>query len=606
MTAETQPPPPAVDPRAVYQARRDQRASMVEALDRRDARIAYLRLVVFAAGLLVAWLSLVAKVLSPLWLAVPVLAFVALMLRHDRVIRALRRARRAVAFWEQGLARLDDRWAGTGIGGERFALRGHPYADDLDLFGPGSIFELICAARTRAGEETLARWLTRPEASPSEIRARQAAVAELRHMPDLREALALAGDDVRLGVNADALRAWTAAPFSTPSRGLRTAAFVLSAAALLSLAGWIVAGQAFRPAFLLCALGVGAVQLATQAHTRTILDAVDKPARDLRLLVSVIALIERQCFQSPRLIELQRQLDAQGASASRAFTRLARLVELIDSLANVLFAPLAFLLHVPLHLAVAIESWRAGHGPDVVRWLAALGEIEALGSLAAFAFERPRNVFPELVESGSLFVAMGLGHPLIPEARCVTNDICLDHATRLLVVSGSNMSGKSALLRAVGVNVALALAGGVVCARELRLSPLALGATMRIHDSLRDGESHFFAEIQRIRSLMDITAGARPLLFLLDELLQGTNSHDRRIAAEAIVRAFVQRGAVGLITTHDLALSEIADALAPQARNVHFQDELTESGLTFDYRLRPGIVTRSNALDLMRSVGLEV
>ncbi len=606
MTLESAVSRPVVDARAVYRERRDRCAKAVARLDRQDARLAHLRLLVFAAGLLGAWLSVVAKMLSPLWLGVPVLAFGVLALRHDRVIRALRRARRAGAFWEHGLGRLDERWAGTGIGGERFAGRGHPYADDLDLFGPGSIFELVCAARTRAGEETLARWLTRPEASPAELHARQAAVAELRGMLDLREDLALAGDDVRLGVNADALRAWTAEPAAAPSRRLQVSAVLLSAAALASLVAWIAAGTAFRPAFLLCVLAIGALQLAVQSRIRATLTAVDHPARDLRLLVSVTALFERQLLAAPRLLELQGQLRACGISSTRALGQLARLVETSDSLANVLFAPLAFLLFVPLHLAVAIERWRAKHGACVVQWLASLGEIEALSSLAAYAFERPRSVFPTLVESGPVFDATALGHPLIPEARRVTNDVRLDDTTRLLVVSGSNMSGKSALLRAVGVNAALALAGGVVCAGELRLSPLALGATMRIHDSLRDGESHFFAEIQRLRALMDLTAGPRPLLFLLDELLQGTNSHDRRIAAEAIVRAFVQRGAIGLITTHDLALSEIAEALAPQARNVHFQDELAESGLTFDYRLRPGVVTRSNALDLMRSVGLQV
>jgi DNA mismatch repair ATPase MutS len=261
---------------------------------------------------------------------------------------------------------------------------------------------------------------------------------------------------------------------------------------------------------------------------------------------------------------------------------------------------------LPLHLAARIERWRGAHGARVVDWLEATGELEALVSLAAYAFERPLDTFPELVEEGPCFAATALAHPLIPERQRVANDLTLDGSTRLLVVSGSNMSGKSTLLRAVGVNTVLALAGAPACATRLTLSPMSVGATMRIHDSLRAGESRFYAEIRRVRSLMDLSGGARPVLFLLDELLQGTNSHDRRIAAEAVLRGFLDRGAAGLISTHDLALAEIADALAPRAVNVHFQDELTAEGLRFDYRLRPGVVTRSNALALMRSIGLEV
>ncbi len=215
--------------------------------------------------------------------------------------------------------------------------------------------------------------------------------------------------------------------------------------------------------------------------------------------------------------------------------------------------------------------------------------------------------FPELVEKGPFFEGEDLGHPLIPESSLVRNDLRLGDDLRLFVVSGSNMSGKSTLLRTVGTNVILALAGAPVRARRLVLSPLSLGASIRIQDSLQEGISRFYAEIQRLRQIMDLSEeGSRPLLFLLDEILHGTNSHDRRIGAEAVVRGLVDRGAVGLITTHDLALSRVADSLAPAAANVHFVDHLEDGKVLFDYRLRPGVVTKSNALDLMRSIGLEV
>jgi DNA mismatch repair ATPase MutS len=226
--------------------------------------------------------------------------------------------------------------------------------------------------------------------------------------------------------------------------------------------------------------------------------------------------------------------------------------------------------------------------------------------MAGYAFENPDDVFPEVVEAGPLFDAEALGHPLLPRDRCVRNDLRLDTALQVLVVSGSNMSGKTTLLRSVGVNTVLALAGAPVRARRLRLSTLAVGASIRVHDSLQDGTSRFYAEITRVRQLMDLAGAGLPLLFLLDEVLHGTNSSDRRVGAEAIVRGLLERGAVGLVTTHDLALAELAESLAPRARNVHFEDQLEGDRIAFDYRLRPGVVRRSNALALMRAVGLHV
>jgi DNA mismatch repair ATPase MutS len=236
-----------------------------------------------------------------------------------------------------------------------------------------------------------------------------------------------------------------------------------------------------------------------------------------------------------------------------------------------------------------------------------VGELEALSSLAGHSYERPQDPFPELAEGGACFEGEGLGHPLIPESRNVRTDLRLsDERLRVLIVSGSNMSGKSTLLRTLGTNTVLALAGATVRARRLRLSPLQVGASIRIQDSLQAGASRFYAEITRLRQIVGLTAEPPPVLFLLDEILHGTNSHDRRIGAEGVVRGLIERGAIGLVTTHDLTLARIADELAPQAANVHFEDHLEGGKMSFDYQLRPGIVQRSNALELMRSVGLEV
>jgi DNA mismatch repair ATPase MutS len=282
------------------------------------------------------------------------------------------------------------------------------------------------------------------------------------------------------------------------------------------------------------------------------------------------------------------------------------LIELLDSRRNLFFAPLAVLLLWTTQLAFALEKWRTRHGPAIQGWLEAVAEFEALGALATYAFENPDDPFPELIEAGPLFEGTGLGHPLLPARRCVRNDVALGSPLRLLVVSGSNMSGKSTLLRTVGINAVLAQAGAPVRARSLRLSPLAIGATLRLQDSLQAGRSRFFAEVLRVRRLVEMAAGPKPLLFLLDELFHGTNSHDRRVGAEGVVRAFVEVGAIGLITTHDLALTNIVVVLGALAGNVHFEDHFQDGAVVFDYRMRSGIVEHSNALALMRSVGLRV
>jgi DNA mismatch repair ATPase MutS len=258
-----------------------------------------------------------------------------------------------------------------------------------------------------------------------------------------------------------------------------------------------------------------------------------------------------------------------------------------------------------------MEGWRHSHGRHLRLWFDAVGEFEAFSSLSAYRFEHPDDPFPDIVEPSEsprsgFFDARGLGHPLLSAARSVRNDVACVSPTQLLVVSGSNMSGKSTLLRTVGINTVLALAGAPVRAHSLRLSPLAVGATLRIQDSLQEGRSRFYAEITRIREIADVARGPTPLLFLLDELFHGTNSHDRLVGSSGVLRSLLDRGAIGLITTHDLALTGIARALSPRSVNVHFEDWFDGQELRFDYRLKTGPVTRSNAIALMRAVGLEV
>jgi DNA mismatch repair ATPase MutS len=350
-----------------------------------------------------------------------------------------------------------------------------------------------------------------------------------------------------------------------------------------------------------------------QSRVREVAAHVERRARELGVLRDLLSHIEREPAASPALKALGAELAATGRVPSEEIARLVRWVDVLAARQNPMFVPIAALLLLGTQSAMAIDRWRARCGHHVPRWIAIAGEYEAIAALAGYAAEHPHQPYPDIVDGGPAFDADTLSHPLISPERAVPNDVRLGgEGPRVLLVSGSNMSGKSTWLRTIGVNAVLAQAGAPVCATRLRMSPLDIGATLRIQDSLQAGESRFFAEITRLSLIVSMAKRPRAapdaphVLFLLDEVLAGTNSHDRRIGAEAIVRGLVELGAIGLVTTHDLALTSAIEPLGDAARNVHFSDRFEHGTLHFDYRLRDGVVTTSNALALMRSVGLDV
>ena len=534
------------------------------------------------------------------------------------MVRAREAAARAIAFYERGLARIEDRWAGTGETGERFRDPEHLYAQDLDLFGPASLFELLSIARTQAGEETLARWLLAP-ADTTAILARQQATEDLAPRLDLREALSLAGTDVRASVHTDALVAWAEGPLHLRGGWIRPVAIVLSIAAIATAGAWIATGNS-TPFVAVVMLEI-AFSLPLRERLAKALGGADGPARDLDVLAVVLARLEQEQFTAERLTRLQGELTGTGtggrlqparrrirfnspAPSTRGAARLAAQprVRAVCRGGAVGHAPGA------RHRGVAPRA-----RPPRARVAADLGRVRGARVAVGVPLRTSRRSVSRDRRDGDADGAAGrvrrqggLGHPLIPAARMIRNDVHLGSAPHLLVVSGSNMSGKSTLLRTVGVNAVLAFAGAPVRAGSLRLTPMRIGATLRIQDSLQEGRSRFYAEISRIRDIADLASGPLPVLFLLDELFHGTNSHDRVVGASGVLRALLDRDAIGLITTHDLALTTVADDLAPRAANVHFDDRFEGGEIRFDYVMKPGPVTRSNAIALMRAVGLDV
>jgi MutS domain V len=591
------------EPRAEYERRLTARRERIAALDRINLLISNGRLVLAAVGAVLLWMAFGRAAISPAWPMAIGVAFGLLAFVHARQLNRFERAQAAERVYVRGLDRLADRWAGTGRDGAAFA-RDHPYAGDLDLFGRGSLFERLNTTRTEAGETTLAAWLSGP-APRDEVAARQRAVDELRPMLDFREDVAVLASESPIG-RTGLLAAWSQA---TPTRFPAALPFLFGALAAITVALCVgVYQDVVLPDLLVlwiaASVGVAAIWRKPLHH---VLHAIDTPDRDLGLVAELLARLEAQQFISPRLVALHDALMTAGVPPSRRIARLRSLVSWLDSTHNLLFGPIAYALLLRQQLAIAVARWHAAYGPAIAEWLRAIGEGEAFAALATYAYERPADPFPDIAGDAALFEADALAHPLLPQATAVRNDVRLGgEGPRLIVLSGSNMSGKSTFLRTIGVNVVLALAGAPVAARRLRLSPLVLGATLHVEDSLQAGHSRFYAEILRIRTIVDGARGPVPLLFLLDEILHGTNSYDRRIGAEGIVRALVNFGAIGLITTHDLALAELPATLGASAVNMHFEDRLEDGRMSFDYRLRPGIVEHSNALALMRAVGLDV
>ena len=592
--------PQTGSPHVAYSRLLKQNRTRIEFQLQWDRRLGYAKIALAVLAVCLAfWFLHTPRGIWPLLAAVAL--FVALAIMHERVLQSIRNLRCVLAFYERGLARLEDHWTGTGEGGERFLDPAHPYARDLDIFGKGSLFELLCTVRTRAGEETLARWLLQA-APPDEICARQTAAKELRSRTDFRERLFTAGDRVSLGLHPDALIAWAEreSSFGPPWLSLLTAALAILWIASAFLALW---RASYEPLLLLSFINLGVSYLLRRQLEESV-DAVEPASEDLDLLVLILNELEQENFTSPKLRNLQAELRVNGIVPSAAVKKLDRVTHYLASRRNLLIRFFDGLIFYSAQLTLLAESWRKKYGTAIRGWLSAVGEMEALAALSGYAFEHPADAWPEMTSECTCFEAEAFTHPLLPENTAIRNDLKLGDGLQLIILSGPNMAGKSTFVRGIGINAVLAQCGAPVRARRLRMSPLAVGASICILDSLQGGVSRFYAEIKRLKLISDLAGGPIPVLFLLDELLSGTNSHDRLAGTRFVVRALVEQGAMGLVTTHDLALAQIPESMNGSAQNFHFEDHLEDGKLVFDYKLKPGVVQTSNALKLMQSIGL--
>ena len=592
------------DPRATYEVRLETYRATLAELNRSEQVLSWIRLGLFSAFVVVGWLAFANHRFSGWWTLLPFIGFITAVAIHARVTNRKRLAERRARFCSLGIARIDRDWKSLPAI-ESELPEHHLYADDLDIVGQGSLLSLISTARTEAGRTTLLGWLLSP-ASADSVLERQKATSSLRDRLDLREDLFSIGGpevaDVRLNTFEDA-----AEGSEIPPAGIvvRVFALMVAIANVVTLIGWLTGG--WPRLWFFASIVASALVVWLGRRHKASLHGVESLSDGLMLLETLLERFEQESFNDPALSRIHQTLIGGREAAAPGIRKLRRLVTLLDSQRNQVFYPIALMLLWETNLSFAIGRWRRRYGTHAAEWMSALAELEALMSLGSFSWENPDYVFPKISASPNpVFVARSAGHPLIAPPDLVRNDMRIDEQTRLLIVSGSNMSGKSTMLRTVGINTVLALAGAVVCAESLELNDLRLGASIQVRDSLLEGRSRFYAEILRLRDIVRAAEQTEhPFLFLLDEILHGTNSHDRRIGADAIVRSLLDLKASGLVTTHDLALARIADEL-PTARNVHFEDRIDAGEMIFDYRMKDGVVERSNAVELMRQIGLKV
>ncbi len=600
-----------MDARARYERGAELCRREVARFDALARRIATARLALAAAALALVGTIVWGHFGGTAWAALTAVAllFLVLVFVHARIHEAGERASAGGRFHERGLARLAHDWDKLPATSERFRTADHPFVADLDIFGRASLMQLADSTETRMGEERLAQLFSMDGALdwPDGVLARQQASRDLVPRLAFREALAVAGG-VLVGEKPDAspLLAWAEAKQMLPL-GLRVASWALP----VVVAAVLVLGRALSwPAFVTTAIVVGGLALGTtlSARVTAVLQTVSARESAATRWRALMSAIEREPFEAPLLQSARGRLGAGRRRASEEMAALQRIIGFVDARNNEVFRFLIgpFLMW-DVHCAVALQRWRSRAGAHVRGWLEALGEVEAVAGLASFAFDHPDFVWPELTLEPML-EAQGLGHPLLPSDRRVGNDVRLAGGGRALVVTGSNMSGKSTLLRAIGINAVLAMAGGPVCARLLRIGPARVATSMRIEDSLEQGISHFYAELRRLKRVLDWAQEANrpPVLFLLDEILHGTNSRERVIGACAVVRKLLEEGASGAVSTHDLGITALEQELGARVENVHFEEQVAGDAMTFDYLLRPGIVHSSNALRLMRALGIDV
>lgn len=594
--------------KALYGKRSEYYARRLEKLNQAINRLSNVRLGLFLSGCALA-IFLYMNQRSSLGLGIllfTVISFVVLVFWHQKLRTKRNYLQVLYEIYGQALKRLAGEWKSFADTGEDFKDPAHPYSEDLDLFGASSLFQWINTAKTYRGREKLKELLTEPPLEGDVIQKKQEAIKEL--------SLNLAW---RHRFMAEART--TKRPLNSPTRIIEwaktyDASYLRPGVVILARALPIITVTFLLLYFLtskvsywfpLAGFFIQAIILFAGKQRGNALEAVYAYKESLRVYEKMLERFEKRTFKSEYLQDLKKRLyDRDGKAAFQQIRKLSGLAELISNRGNSMFLVINIFTLWDIQCMIALESWKEKSGRSLGRWVDTVAELEGLASLAMIHFDHPEWAMPEMVSENTGLLAANMGHPLLANSTC--NDLSIEKRSGILLITGSNMSGKSTLLRTAGINLVLAYAGAPVCARSFSCSIMQIYSCMRVSDNLGENISSFYAELLRIKQIVSATKTDRKIFFLLDEIFKGTNSQDRHAGAKVLIRQLGKAGAMGMVSTHDLELGDLERESDRKIRNYHFREFYKNDEIHFDYKLRPGISTTRNAMYLIKMAGIDV
>lgn len=588
-----------------YASRIDSCTSTYNALKKRETQLSFGRLGVFFLSLVLFYFFFSISIFLAVFLFVTGLFSLGWLIKYQNgIIKKKEYHGYLIRINQLEMKSLEGDYYSFGDGSE-YLDKNHPYSYDLDIFGRASLFQFLNRTISQPAAKLLAAWLKAP-ATSKEIVLRQQAVTELKELADWRQQLMALGYEYKDAANhPDAILEWMNSPDNF--RGKKYLRLVTIGLSVLTLAvvGLVITGWSSSLLVFMIMLNMGVnykyLKMVTILHQQ-----VGKSYEMLQSYGEAIKLMESQYFKSERLLTLVAMLKGNG-TASGLIRKLSVLVNRLDTRLNVMVSiPLNIFFFWDIHYCIALEKWKKLNSGNIKQWFSAMAEVEVLSSIANMSFNNPDFVMPLIREEYFVCHAKNLGHPLIPKERRVNNDFSIDNSGKIILVTGSNMSGKSTFQRTCGVNMILAFAGAPVCADFLEVSLVHLLTSMRISDSLEDNTSSFYAELKRLAMIIRESASNPSVFLLLDEILRGTNSNDRHIGSVALIRQLLQQKTVGIIATHDLSLSELENELPEKIDNYNFDVKIRGEELYFDYKLNRGICKSLNASILMKKMGINV
>ncbi|MDD3889206.1 MAG: DNA mismatch repair protein MutS [Syntrophomonadaceae bacterium] len=597
------------DTRQMFLQRRQAFTANQEKTERYSNRLSNLRLVFFlTAGFVTVLLFLYAdRIYGYLSLSLALVLFIALLVLHDRVIKRADYYSRMAKINQQCLQRMTGAWVGFSDHGQEYQNPGHRYSNDLDIFGPASLFQWINTTNTYHGREYLRKLLENPDRDKKNIRKRQNAIRELASNLELCQALQGEAMDSRDYMN-NPEKLFAYAEDNKRLFSHKWSAYIFYILPLITLMAIII--SSINPSFFwYVPLALVFIQIIINfwgsKQVNNILVTIYDYKRKVEVYQRFLELLEKQKFADAYLLELKADLVNDELTASQQLKGLDKIVGAVAFQYNpIIYFIVNNLFFWDFHCVFALEKWKARSGLSLRKWVNNLGIYEALASMAMISQLNPEWCFPEFDQDQLFFAAEEMGHPLITGQQRVTNNLTIEN--QIAVITGSNMSGKTTLLRTIGVNLVLAYAGAPVCARKFGCSIMEIYTSMRISDDLNSGISTFYAELLRIKMIIDFSKNEQDMIFLIDEVFRGTNSLDRVTGARNVLLNLNKPWAIGLISTHDYELCELEHDHSGRIKNYHFIESYHENEIRFDYRLKPGSCKTSNAKYLMKMVGIEI